>query len=170
MPRLRRIFLPLALIALVAVPAEAGAVEGGWPWPVVGPVLRGFEQPAGPYGAGHRGIDIAAAVGTPVLAPAAGVVTFAGKVAGQLYVTVDHGGGLATTYSWLSAALVRKNDTVAQGTVLGLTGAGHPGSTTPHLHFGVKLNGVYVDPFLVLSAGSVVDLIRLAPLPSPGGG
>ncbi len=168
--RVRRAILPLTLLAMVASPVRVGAVEGGWPWPVVGPVLRGFEPPAGPYGPGHRGIDIGAAVGTPILSPAAGVVTFAGKVGGQLFVTVDHGGGIVTTYSWLSASLVRKNDTVSSASVLGLTGAGHPGSTTPHLHFGVKLNGEYVDPFTLLSAGSVVDLIRLAPLTALGGG
>ncbi len=170
MPRLRRYLLLLALLAMAAAPVRALAVAGGWPWPVIGPIIRGYEPPAGPYGPGHRGIDIGSAIGTPILSPARGVVTFAGKVGGQLFVTVDHGGGLSTTYSWLSATLVRKNDTVIGGEVLGLSGTGHPGSITPHLHFGVKLNGAYVDPFLVLSAGSVVDLIGLAPLPAPGGG
>ena len=170
MPRLRKILLPLAVIAVAVAPGRAGAVQGGWPWPVIGPVLRGYEPPAGPYGPGHRGVDIGAVVGTPILAPADGVVSFAGKVGGQLFVTVDHGGGLSSTYSWLSAALVHKNDAVIQGSVLGLTGTGHPGSITPHLHFGVKLNGAYVDPFDLISDGSVVDLIWLAPLPVPGAG
>jgi murein DD-endopeptidase MepM/ murein hydrolase activator NlpD len=169
MPRLRRSLLLLALLAMAAAPERALAVTGGWPWPVIGPIIRGYEPPAGPYGPGHRGIDIGSAVGTSILSPARGVVTFAGKVGGQLFVTLDHGGGISTTYSWISVAMVRKNYSVAQGEVIGLSGAGHPGSTTPHLHFGVKLNGAYVDPFLVLSAGSVVDLIGLAPIPVLGG-
>jgi murein DD-endopeptidase MepM/ murein hydrolase activator NlpD len=165
---LRRLVLPLAIVLCVGAPADAGAVIGGWPWPVVGPVLRGFDLPTGPYGAGHRGIDIAAPVGTEVRAPAPGAVSFAGRVGGQLYVTLDHGGGLQSTYSFLSVALVRKGDTVIEGTPIALSGLGHPGSTTAHLHLGVKFAGSYVDPMAYLSPGSVVDLIRLAPMPALG--
>jgi murein DD-endopeptidase MepM/ murein hydrolase activator NlpD len=54
---------------------------------------------------------------------------------------------------------------VAKGQVIALSGAGHPNSTEPpHLHFGVRLNGVYVDPFAYLAPLSVAGLIRLAPL------
>ncbi len=168
MPRWWRSLLPLALALLTSWPIPAGAVTAGWPWPVVGAVLRAFEPPSSPYGPGHRGIDIAAPIGTTVLAPAPGVVSFAGYVGGQLFVTLDHGGGLETTYSWLSAKLVRKGDVVVAGQAIASSGIGHPGSTIPHLHFGVKLDDVYVDPMAYLSPGSVVDLIRLAPLPLPG--
>ncbi len=141
--------------------------SGTWRWPIVGPVIRGFEQPSDPYSAGHRGIDIGAAFGAPVAAPAGGVVTFAGKVGGELFVTIDHGGGVTSTDSWVSSALVRKGDVVAEGDVVALSGNGHPGSNTPHLHFGVKVDGVYVDPMSFLRPASVVDLIHLAPLLSP---
>jgi murein DD-endopeptidase MepM/ murein hydrolase activator NlpD len=144
---------------------EAAAL--GWSWPVVGPVIRGFDPPSTPYGAGHRGIDIATAFGTPVRAPAPGVVTFAGHVAGALFVSVDHGGGLVSTYSWLSSVLVRKGDLVAAGAVLALSGAGHPGVSPPHLHFGVKRDGTYVDPLSLLAPASLVGLIRLVVVP-PG--
>jgi murein DD-endopeptidase MepM/ murein hydrolase activator NlpD len=164
---LRRLVLPLATVLCLSAQTGAAA-SGGWPWPVVGPVLRGFEAPADPYSAGHRGIDIAAPVGTEVRAPAPGLVSFAGRVAGQLYVTLDHGGGLQSTYSWVSATLVRKGDAVTTGTPIALSGLGHPGSTIPHLHFGVKFAGSYVDPMTYLSPGTVVDLIRLAPMPVPG--
>lgn len=137
---------------------------GSWSWPVVGPVIRGFDPPSNPYGAGHRGIDIAAAFGSPIRAPAAGVVTFSGKVGGQLFVTLDHGDGLSSTYSWLSATTVRKGDHVSQGTRIGSTGTGHPGSTVAHLHFGVKLDGEYIDPLTLLGPLSLAGLIRLAPL------
>ena len=148
--------------------SPVSAQGGSWSWPVVGPVIRAFEPPSNPYGAGHRGIDIASAFGTPVRAPAPGVVTFAGKVGGQLFVTLDHGGGLSSTYSWLSAISIRKGDNVAEGAQIAFTGVGHPGSSTTHLHFGVKQNGEYIDPVSVLEPLDVSGMIRLAPL-DPGG-
>jgi murein DD-endopeptidase MepM/ murein hydrolase activator NlpD len=102
-----------------------------------------------------------------VLAPAPGVVAFAGAVAGHLFVTVDHGGGLTSTYSWVSAILVRKGDAVARGSAVALTGTGHPGVDPPHLHFGVRLDGAYVDPLRFLAPLTLVGLIRLAPIPAP---
>jgi murein DD-endopeptidase MepM/ murein hydrolase activator NlpD len=164
MPRWRQPVLPLALALSIVSPASANAASVGWPWPVVGPVLRGFEPPTSPYGPGHRGIDIAVPIGTTVRAPATGLVSFAGYVGGELFVTLDHGGGLETTYSWLSERLVRKGDVISAGQPIALSGTGHPGSTIPHLHFGVKLDDTYVDPMDYLSPGSVVDLIRLAPI------
>jgi murein DD-endopeptidase MepM/ murein hydrolase activator NlpD len=50
--------------------------------------------------------------------------------------------------------------------VLALSGAGHPGADPAHLHFGVKRDGVYVDPLSLLAPASVVGLIRLVPVPS----
>jgi murein DD-endopeptidase MepM/ murein hydrolase activator NlpD len=169
--RFRRMVLPLTVALAAIIPCDMASAAGTWIWPVVGPVVRGFEPPETPYGSGHRGIDIATPVGTPVVAPAAGVVAFAGKVGGHLFVTIDHGGGLESTYSWVSATLVRKGDAVGAGAVIALSGAGHPGSTRPpHLHLGVRLGGSYVDPLAYLSPGSVVELIRLAPIVSPGAG
>jgi len=166
--RLRLVLLPLTTVFLASVATSSGAAPiAGWAWPVVGPVILGFDPPSTPFGAGHRGIDIAAPVGTPVRAPAPGVVAFAGAVAGHLFVTVDHGGGLASTYSWVSAILVRKGDAVARGSALALTGTGHPGVERPHLHFGVRLDGTYRDPLGFLAPLSLVGLIRLAPIPAP---
>lgn len=160
----------LSLLVGTTVPATlpshdpALPASGTWTWPVVGPVIEPFDPPDTPYGSGHRGIDIAAPVGTTVVAPAAGVVAFAGRVGGELFVTLDHGGGLTSTSSWVSAALVVEGDAVSRGSAIALTGTGHPGSSTPHLHFGVRLDGVYLDPMTFLEAPSVSDLIRLAPL------
>jgi len=178
MPRWMRLVLPLAMVLIASGPARAGAagvagaagaagVAGNWTWPVVGPVIRSFEPPATTYGPGHRGIDVAAPIGTPVVAPAPGNVTFAGAVAGELFVTVDHGGGLVSTYSWLSAILVRKGDVVREGVTLALSGPGHTGVVPPHLHFGVKRDGSYIDPLSVLSPLNVVGLIRLAAILAP---
>jgi murein DD-endopeptidase MepM/ murein hydrolase activator NlpD len=150
-----------AATASVAPAASTSAAAGTWAWPVVGPVTRRFDPPTTPFGAGHRGIDIAVATGTVVVAPETAVVAFAGKVGGELYVTLDHGGTLESTYSWLSSTLVRKNDVVARGQPIALSGQGHPGSTIPHLHLGVKLNDVYQDPLAYLGPMSVSSFIRL---------
>jgi murein DD-endopeptidase MepM/ murein hydrolase activator NlpD len=149
----------------------AGPAYRTYAWPVDGPVLRPFEPPQGPFGAGHRGIDIGSPIGTTVRAPADGVVAFAGRVAGSLYVSVDHPDGVRTTYSWLSSTAVRAGDHVLRGDPLGATGPGHPGVAPPHLHFGARYAGTYVDPILLLDRGSVVGLIHLAPVEEvqPGG-
>ena len=151
---------------LTGPPVEARAA-GTWAWPVSGPVIRSFDAPQDPYGTGHRGIDIAAPAGTPVVAAERGTVTFAGSVAGQLFVSIAHAGDVVSTYSWLSATLVHRGDTVTRGQAIGRSGTGHPGSTEPeHLHLGVKLAGTYVDPLDYLSPRSLVGMIRLAPLPA----
>jgi murein DD-endopeptidase MepM/ murein hydrolase activator NlpD len=158
--------LPIALMVVglgSMSPSDAPLATAGWPWPVRGPVIRGFDPPEDPFGAGHRGIDIAAPIGTVVVAPAPGTVAFAGKVGGHLFVTLDHGGELTTTYSWLSATSVRKGDSVTEGQAFAATGTGHPGAAVPHLHFGVRLAGLYLDPLTFLLELGVVDLIRLAP-------
>ncbi len=133
-------------------------------WPVRGPVIHGFEAPAGPYGPGHRGIDIGAPFGSPVVAPQDGIVAFSGWVAGSLFLSIDHSDGIRTTYSWLSDVVVRKGDTVKKGETIARTGAGHPGEAAPHLHFGARVGDVYIDPLLLLEQASVVGLIHLAPV------
>jgi murein DD-endopeptidase MepM/ murein hydrolase activator NlpD len=151
----------LFLAALSPAPARAA---GTWSWPVVGPVIRGFDPPDTPFGSGHRGIDIATAFDSPVVATQAGVVTFAGPVGGRLFVTIDHGGGLESTYSFLASLAVRRGAVVAAGQVIATSGAGHAGAAIPHLHFGVKLADAYVDPLDYLGPLDVWRFIRLAPL------
>jgi hypothetical protein len=153
------------LIGAVGGPASGA---GTWTWPLRGPIVRPFDPPASPYGAGHRGIDVAIPPGTVVLAPAPGIVSFAGRVAGQLFVSIDHGAGLVSTSSYLSAALVTKDERVVAGQPIGLSGAGHPGSSTAHLHFGVRLGGVYVDPLAYLGPISLVGILWLAPIAPSG--
>jgi murein DD-endopeptidase MepM/ murein hydrolase activator NlpD len=131
---------------------------------VVGPVVRAYDPPASPYGAGHRGIDIGAPVGTLVRAPAPGVVYFAGRIGADIFLGIDHGGGLRTTYSWLNGLLVANGDTVTTGQPIAYSGWSHPGDPAPSLHFGVKLGGNYVDPLDYLLPLQLSDLIRLAPL------
>jgi murein DD-endopeptidase MepM/ murein hydrolase activator NlpD len=163
---MKRTLLVLALILSVmsVAPAVPAFASGTWTWPVTGPVIRGFDPPGSPYGSGHRGIDVAAPVGTLVRAPSAGVVTFAGNVGGRLFITIDHGGGVLSTCSFLSSLLAHKGDLVVQGQGIGRSGSGHAGDTTPNVHLGVRLAGQYVDPTGYLAPMSVVDLIRLAPI------
>jgi outer membrane protein assembly factor BamB len=150
--------LPLTLLAVlgvvVAAPAPAisatGPRPGSYSWPVRGDVLRAFHPPASPYGAGHRGIDIGAPFGTTITAPEDGVVAFAGWVAGAQYVSIDHPDGVRTTYSWLSATLVARGDSVARGEPIAKTGHGHPEEELPHLHLGARIGDVYIDPMILL--------------------
>lgn len=113
--------------------------------PVDAQVTRRFESPRTDWGPGHRGIDYGVAAGTQVRAAAPGTVLFAGSVAGILAVTIGHAGGLETTYSQLAEVSVETGDVVGTGAWIGVAGAAHSG-LGGGLHFGVKLNGAYVDP------------------------
>ena len=163
---MRRTLLLLLATSLIITVAGPAVGAPPWSWPVTGAIIRGFDPPDSPFGAGHRGIDVAAAVGAIVLAPDDGVVSFAGPVGGRLFLTIDHGGGLASTSSWLSSLLVRKGARVVRGQPVATTGWGHPDLPVPHLHFSVRLDGAYVDPLAYLGAPDVSTLIRLAPLTS----
>ena len=98
-------------------------------------------------------MDIAADEGTPIYAPAAGVVTAAKNEVGQsdqewsmgLYVQLDHGSGMTSLYSHCSSVTVEEGDTVAAGQVIGYVGS-TGNSTGQHLHFEVYVNGSTVDP------------------------
>lgn len=94
----------------------------------------------------HTGMDIATRYGSPVVAARSGIVRFVGWMSGYgRLVVLDHGGGIETSYSHLSAALVNPGERVAAGQVIGRIG--NTGwSTGPHLFFEVRRNGVPVDP------------------------
>lgn len=109
-------------------------------WPVDGRVVEGFEPPAGPYGAGHRGVKLDAAADASVAAARAGQVSFAGDVAGTGWVTVAHGGGLVTTYGPVDAA-VQPGTVVQAGEALGRLSA-----EATRLHWGARVDGEYLDP------------------------
>jgi hypothetical protein len=153
------------------VPDPPSRVPGLW-MPVTGAVVRGFDARAGPYGPGHRGIDISAPMGATVRAPAAGRIGFAGPVAGTTWVSLLVAPGVRVTLGPLL-------DPVTAGRVpsrapLGRLGPGHRAGSAEGtgpgfgvtLHLSVLVDGVYVDPLAYL-----IDRPRprLAPLPAPGG-
>jgi Membrane proteins related to metalloendopeptidases len=123
-------------------------------WPVQGRISGRFGNARvynGQAGSGHSGMDIAAPAGTPVKAPAGGVVTFA---APDLYLTggtllLDHGFGVSSNFLHLSRIDVKAGDVVEQGQVIGAVGATGR-ATGPHLHWGMNWFDVRVDPLLVL--------------------
>ena len=135
--------------------------------PVAGAVVRGFEARAGPYGPGHRGIDIAAPVGELVRAPKAGRIVFAGPVAGTNWVTLMAAPGVLVTLGPLLDPVATATRVRSKAPV-GRLGPGH--AATPAapaaLHLSVRVDGAYVDPLVHL-----VDRPRprLVPLPAPGG-
>lgn len=94
----------------------------------------------------HQGIDIATRMGTPVLAPADGKVTFVGSKGGfGRMIVVDHGHGVVTRYAHLKKCLVKRGARVRRGDEIGLVG--NTGRTTaPHLHYEVHVDGLAVNP------------------------
>ncbi len=150
--------LVLAWVLLVAGAAEGRAF--GSVRPVPGPVLRGFDPPAHDWLPGHRGVDLAAPVGSGVRAAASGRVSVAQVIAGRGVVTIVHG-ELRTTYEPVRAS-VRVGQRVDAGDVIGTVQAGHCAAGC--LHFGLKRGDEYLDPLggsdVRLLPGSAVALAR----------
>jgi murein DD-endopeptidase MepM/ murein hydrolase activator NlpD len=123
-------------------------------------VLASFVPPRSTWGAGHRGIDVAARQGQVVLAVDAGVVSHVGVIAGRGTVSVTHPSGLRSTYEPVRAG-VTKGAAVAEGDVVGeVTGRTHCGGSC--LHLGALVGQTYVDPRVLLGGGPVV-LLPLTP-------
>lgn len=147
--------------ALLPVRAEPGA----WMAPLDPPltVVRAFDPPAARWLAGHRGVDLAAADHVSIRATGAGVVTFAGLVAGRGVVVVGHvgvAGRLRSTYEPV-APTVAVGQAVEAGESIGvLTAAGGHCRPAVCLHWGVLRGGSYVDPLALLDPAPV----RLLPL------
>jgi len=126
-------------------PDEAAAT---WSWPVRGfRIVAAYQAPAHDYGPGHRGIDLQPTASSEVRAPRSGVVAFAGRIADRGILTIDHGDGYVTTLEPVDTTL-HAGTRVEGGVVVGsIALGGHAAAGT--VHFGVRLNGEYVNPLLL---------------------
>jgi murein DD-endopeptidase MepM/ murein hydrolase activator NlpD len=106
--------------------------------PVSAPVIDPFRPPDQPWLSGNRGIEYGTQPGDLISASARGVVTFAGQVGGNLFVTIRHTDTLVTTVGFVASATVATGDIVAQGTPIAV--AAGP------IHFTARRNGRYIDP------------------------
>lgn len=118
-------------------------------WPVQGRVSGSFGERIDPFsgeGAFHRGVDIAADVGTRIIAPADGVVRFSEIVNGYgRTVLIDHGNGISTLYGHMSGYAVTPGEMVHRGDTIGYVGQSGR-STGPHLHYEVRIFNTPVNP------------------------
>ncbi|MGW6131240.1 M23 family metallopeptidase [Cellulomonas sp. NPDC055163] len=163
--------LPLTTVAagqVAAGPAhDPGArADHGYTFPLREPVdvARGFDAPEERWLSGHRGVDLTAAPGDPVLAPTAGVVTFVGPVAGRVVLTLQHPDGRRSSLEPV-APTVAAGDAVEPGAVLGQVAAGatHCAPATC-LHWGVRTaDDTYVDPLTLLAGRGPVVLLPGVP-------
>ncbi|WP_141390310.1 M23 family metallopeptidase [Cellulosimicrobium cellulans] len=178
--RPRAVALVLSALLLVLPPAASATTDGsgevtsaaspGWVPPLdrtleaLG-VLAPFDPPLQDWLPGHRGVDLAAAAGEPVLAPAPGVVTFTGPVAGRDVVVVTHDDGLRTSLEPVTGSAPRGTRVAAGdvvGTVQGSDGepvASHCAATC--VHWGVRRGQRYVDPLALLGERPPIVLLPL---------
>ncbi|MDJ0275564.1 M23 family metallopeptidase [Sphingomonas sp. 2R-10] len=145
-------------LAQIAAARDIATDAAGWRrrfvWPVTGRIsgLFGSQRVyAGEPGAYHSGVDVARPTGTPVAAPADGVVILAAAspftLEGNLLM-IDHGMGLNSAFLHLSRIDVKVGDRIRQGQVVGAIGATGR-ATGPHLHWGMKWHDARIDPLLL---------------------
>ena len=126
--------------------SSSASAEPCWQPPVVGRVVDPYREPSCPYCAGNRGIEYEVAPRTRPTAVAAGVVSFAGVVAGTHYVVVALGDGRRVTYGRLVASHLRAGDRVVAGSVVG--------TASGPFYFGVRSGTSPVDPTSLLGTWS----------------
>jgi murein DD-endopeptidase MepM/ murein hydrolase activator NlpD len=147
----------VVVLGIVVVPVRSAAAQApGFVPPVDAPVRDPYRPPLTPYGPGNRGIEYATEPGTPVRASAGGIVAFAGPIASDRFVSIDHAGGIRTTYSYLASIAVRAGQRVDQGDVVG--------TSSDRLHFGARRYGAYIDPATLFAPPTRPTRARLVPM------
>lgn len=153
-----RWIVPIFVGWLLLATAQGGAEPVGfydWPLRPRPAVVRVFDKPEHDWLPGHRGVDLAGASGQSVLAAGEGIVVFTGVVAGKPVVSIDHTGGLRTTYEPVRAG-VEVGRRVGRGSAIGTLESGHAGcAVAACLHWGLRRGHDYLDP---------LGLIQRAPL------
>nr|WP_249336267.1 peptidoglycan DD-metalloendopeptidase family protein [Sinomonas gamaensis] len=139
---------------------EGQGLRPGWGWPLVPrpAVIRTFDPPERPWLSGHRGVDLRAALGQEVLAPADGTVSFVGRVVDRDVVTIDHGNDLRSSFEPVESALPH-GTVVTAGQVVGRLAATPTHCPGGCLHWGVRDVGGgtgdggtgYVDPLRLVA-------------------
>ncbi len=133
----------------VAAPGDQPFVPR-WSWPLepAPELVRPFDRPAQRWERGHRGVDLSPDVGppVPVLSPDDGVVSFAGTVVDRGVLSIDHGGGRISSFEPVATSLGRGDRVVRGQEVAALEAAGGGHCSGGCLHWGVRVDGEYVDP------------------------
>ncbi|MFZ3395705.1 M23 family metallopeptidase [Rhodococcus sp. 7Tela_A2] len=162
--------LAVLVFTVGTVPALGGPLRAagppagplfGWPLDPRPAVTRAFDPPDRNWLPGHRGVDLAASPGQHVRSAGDGVVVFAGTVAGKPVVSVDHPGGLRTTYEPVVAAVV-SGRRIGRGDPIGTVESGHEGCPVAAcLHWGLRRDrDEYLDPLPLVER----PVIRLHPV------
>jgi murein DD-endopeptidase MepM/ murein hydrolase activator NlpD len=155
----------------LALPASPAGTPGGSPVansvysaPLSGrlDVVRPFDPPAHRFGAGHLGVDLRAVAGEVVHAAGAGVVRFAGAVAGRGVVVIAHPDGITTEYEPVAPA-VRAGAPIRAGQPIGVLRGSHRGCPGACLHWGAARDGAYLDPLSLLAPLGPVVLLPWPP-------
>lgn len=133
-----------AAVPVTLSPSGPTRFEGAFVWPTQGAITQGFFW-------GHGGLDIANAMGVPVMASESGVVRYAGwdESGYGWLVELDHGNGFTTLYAHLSEYPVVVGQSIARGQLVGLMGSSGR-STGPHTHFEIRYNGIPQNPLFYL--------------------
>ncbi|MCU1644523.1 MAG: peptidase [Nocardia sp.] len=146
----------LGWLVLLAPQCFAAPV-GGFDWPLQPrpAVVRAFDKPERDWLPGHRGVDLGGSPGQQVLAAGDGTVAFAGTVAGKPVLSIDHAGGLRTTYEPVKSSLPLGRR-VIRGMQIGVLQSGHDRCPVGAcLHWGLRRGHDYLDP---------LGLVRRAPI------
>jgi hypothetical protein len=176
----KRSLIAVFLVSLTIIPfflffartnrASASPADG-FAWPVAGKIIRGFEKPNGLYGeGGHQGVDIAARRNSTVRASGDGTVAWVGELPRGRFVSIDHAGGVRTTYLDLETIEVSAGQSVRLGQRIGTVhGLRDDSSAESHLHFSAYVHGTPVDPRLLTGGMEADSYIRLCPVERAGG-
>lgn len=144
-------------------PPDTSTVTGSYIWPIpssrlITSLFGNRVHPVSGTTKFHKGVDINAAVGAPIVAADGGTVCLVGDQPDGygIYVAIYHSGGRRTLYAHMSSAAVSLHQTVSQGQVIGYAGSSGV-STGPHLHFEIAVDGALHNPLGYFSGYSIWD-------------